>query len=370
MRSLFSGILRAVSLGLASTFLIMGLILLLCLSHCRNQAMAPERIASGGHEALFPYGFFSHPEFAFPLVFGVFFSVLVTLGIVFAYSRGPSDDARLLRNGVKDIARGKRDVSFSLSGRGHLHELKEIGESVSFLQERLAQEEELRRQWSQDIAHDLRTPVAALSAQLEAMRDGLLSGTPERFGLLLSESRRLEKIIDDLLCLAQVESPGFIPKPEPVCVSDLARNAVNRLRFSAERSGHLIRVNADEATSVPFFCDPCLLDRALSNLIQNAIKHSPAESCISVSVRQSPCGCSIEVNNPGYIREEELERIFDRLYRCESSRTTEGCGLGLPIARAIACAHGGSLTAENTPGHIVRFSLELPVKHSMTSRSA
>lgn len=361
---------RAVTLALASSFFIMCVMLLLCMNHCRKLAVSAGNNSPGVHETVSAYAFSGHPEFAFSLGFGAFLSVLVSLGIAFAFSRGPSDDARRLQTGLKDIARGKRDVRFFLSGNGHIHELKGIGESVSFLQERLAQEEELRRQWSQDIAHDLRTPVAALRAQLEAMRDGLLGGTPERFDLLLSESRRLEKIIDDLLCLAQVESPGFIPKPEPVSVSCLARNAANRLMYSAARSGHLIRVHSDEENSVPFWADPGLLDRALSNLIQNAVKYSPADSCISVCVRQSPRGCSIEVENPGRIRESELERIFDRLYRCEASRTTEGSGLGLPIARAIACAHGGSLSAVNAPGHIVRFSFVLPAKNSLTDRTA
>ncbi len=286
------------------------------------------------------------------IIIGTSVSLIAALIASYLFSRGLAKQASLLAAGLRSIRQGRRNVFFEHTGS---RELKEISEGVTALQERLLQEENLRSQWAQDAAHDLRTPVSAVRSQLEAMIDGVLAADSARLAKVLSELNRVERLVEDLMSLTAIESPEMQPRLEPFYLSELNPVLADRFGPQAEKKSIAVELNID---SIYISADKALLLRAVSNIIDNAVKYAPRESRVIVSSRVEGEARLITVKNQGIINENDLPHIFDRLYRGETSRHSSGTGLGLTIARAVAEIHGGSLHAQNRDGS-VEFVLSL-----------
>jgi signal transduction histidine kinase len=166
-------------------------------------------------------------------------------------------------------------------------------------------------------------------------------------------------MVEDLLSLAAIESPGMEPRLEPFNLSELSSLLSSRFVPRAEQKAIIIDFNL---YSVDLSADTTLLLRAVSSIIDNAIKYAPSESRIIVSSRDEGDTAVIAVQNQGGIDEKDLPHIFDRLYRGESSRHSSGSGLGLTIARAVAELHGGTVHAYNRDG-FVEFLFKIKKMH-------
>ncbi|WP_300009382.1 HAMP domain-containing sensor histidine kinase [Pseudonocardia sp.] len=224
--------------------------------------------------------------------------------------------------------------------------------------ERQARESEARtRRFVADAAHELRTPLAGVQAVAEAaVEPGLDAGERDRLHLLLlRESHRAGRLVDDLLALARIDA-GIELRREPVELLGLAEAEADRVRL--RMPGRAIEVSGKPVTVDG---DPGRLTQVLANLIDNAHRHSPAGD--TITVRVGP-GREIHVidTGPG-VPPADRERIFDRLVRLDEARTAHdgGAGLGLAIARGIVRAHGGDLRhADTPPGEGATFTLALP----------
>ncbi len=256
--------------------------------------------------------------------------------VALLFSRVLARQAGELARGITELAGGSRTVHFSTVGPG---ELQQIARSAAILQTQLSLEEDLRRRWTEDIAHDLRTPVTALKAQLEGMTDGYIEVTPQRTELLFQEVLRIERLVHDLRDLSNVESPE----------ASLTIAPVDPVAFTTElRSGYDARGREQEVPFVvdarggSFPADEHLLRRAVGNVLDNAFRHAqgPAPRVV-LRTRRDKAGFWIEVENSGEINEAELPRVFDRFYRGQNTEGTPGSGLGLSIARAIVHLHHG-----------------------------
>ena len=202
-----------------------------------------------------------------------------------------------------------------------------------------------------DASHELRTPLTAVRTNIDLLREGKLPKDEERHALdeASVELDALTRLVSDLVELARGEERKL--RLEDVQLDDLVASTVERAQA---RAPQVTFVTALSPTQVR--ADPVLLERAVSNLLDNAVKYSPDGAPIEVSVRGGEV--IVADHGPG-IADEDLPRVFDRFYRAATARSKPGAGLGLAIVREAAEAHGGRATAESSPSG-ARFRLVLP----------
>lgn len=228
-----------------------------------------------------------------------------------------------------------------------------------------------RRTLLTHISHDLRTPLASLQGNLETL---LLKGPDldreERrrsLEVALESSRRLGSLVGDLFELAKLDAPETPVDAEPFPLPELAHDVAQKLRVGAEARGVGIEVRA--APGLPFVrADLGLVERALENLLQNAVRHSPAGETVEVRFATSDAYVDVRVMDRGAgVAPEDLPHLFDRFYRRAEGNAGGGAGLGLAIVKRIAELHGGTVGASNREGGGAIFTLALPVHGRGTS---
>ncbi|MFQ3547250.1 MAG: HAMP domain-containing sensor histidine kinase [Termitinemataceae bacterium] len=275
------------------------------------------------------------------IIFGFVGSIGFALLIGFWISIAISRQSRAVAAGITAIREGKRTVGFPSN---LVRELQIIADNAESLQAQLLREETLRRQWTSDIAHDLRTPVASLRCQIEGMLDGVLPLTPERVNGLYQEILRMQRLVQDLSDLNKFESPEFRPNRSSVSVSKFFNDLHSRFDVLAkERNCSLLCESRLEVIEA----DEMLLFRGVSNLVQNALQYGQPGP-IELSITRDDVFFRIEVRNLGVISEEQIPFLFNRLYRGDPSRSDGGSGLGLAIVAAIAKAHEGRASYRTT----------------------
>jgi signal transduction histidine kinase len=230
------------------------------------------------------------------------------------------------------------------------------------MEERASREvEAARRQLVAAASHDLRTPLASLRLLVEAIDDEVATGeTRDRY---LAEIRThvgvLSDLIDDLFELSRIEAGDISWTMRQVELGELIDDTVAAMRAPAAEQG--VRISAElPAGGLVAQADAEKVQRVLFNLIQNAIRHTPADGSVTVRARPHGKGVEVEVDDSGEgIAAADGERVFEAFYRGDASRGEDGAGLGLAISKAIVEAHGGRIWLEHgTPGTRVRFTLE------------
>jgi len=278
------------------------------------------------------------------LLFGSIGAFALALLLAFLLSRIISGSAQRVASGIDRIAQG--NLSHHIPERGTA-EISVIAASANELSRKLRREEALRQQWATDVAHDLRTPITALRAQLEGMADGILDLTTDRIRKNVHELERIESLVDNLGELTRLESPEMSITPVQVDTEGIFKELANR--FSPFFTGKRLSVSW-EIKDRTFISDEHLLLRALSNFISNAVRHTPVGGKILITAWREGERFLFRVHNTGKgIPKEEIDKVFDRLYRGERSRGSPGSGLGLTIAKKIAELHGGRITIESSP---------------------
>ena len=219
-----------------------------------------------------------------------------------------------------------------------------------------------RRQLVAWASHDLRTPVASIQAMLEAMQDGL--ATPEEYlPALREQTRTLATLIDDLFELARIDAGALTLELQEAQVPALVSSCVSGLE--AEARARQIRLEAHLEDSLPdVFCAPEQVQRVLFNLLTNALRHTPSDGSVVVRARRRASELEVSVEDTGVgLTGEAQQRIFERFWRRDASRTRSsgGTGLGLAIAQGFVEAQGGRIWAENRPQGGARFAFTLPI---------
>ncbi len=288
------------------------------------------------------------------VAFGV--SLLISFLAAYLFSRSISKPADILSSHLREMSEGNLDEEVKITGDA---ELVGVGSSVETLRKRMIHEQGLRAQWGQDIAHDLRTPVASLTSQVEGMADNVLKPNPQRFEMMLKELKRIESLIGDLETLMKLESPEISVEKDSIVTESLLSDITAVFTPLAESRGNTFSVQSN----LPSFSgDESLIARALGNLVMNAIRYSDEKSVITISAMQEDEHVSLRVNNRGpVISPEESEKIFDRLYRGEFARNTTGTGLGLTIVSQIASLHDGSVRLESDEKNGTTFTISFPL---------
>jgi len=228
----------------------------------------------------------------------------------------------------------------------------------------LRQTERLRRELTANVSHELRTPLTSIKGFAETLLDGAMrdEATCRRFlSIIDSEADRLVKLVDDLLDLSLLESKRVTLDLKPVDLSDLVARIVDKLRPLAQTSQLTLVQSAPPGLVV--FADADRLEQVLTNLVDNALKYTPAGGRVEVRVAAVNGEVEVAVNDTGQgIRPEDLPHVFERFYRSDRSRTrgSGGTGLGLAIAKHIVEAHGGRISVSSRLNEGTTFTFTIP----------
>jgi two-component system sensor histidine kinase BaeS len=285
---------------------------------------------------------------------GILLSAMLSFLFAFLFSRSISKQTIKLMKGIEEIAAGNLEYRIKETGPG---EFAIIAQSANSLGKKLKTERELRSQWTQDITHDLRTPLSALKAQLEGIRDHVLDPGPDRLSMILEELGRIEILVNDFNQLMKLESPEITLKGEIINAHDFLEELVRVFDMSAREKSVIITTNTEISE---FSGDRHLLIRALSNLISNAIQYTDTGGTVRIEISRENGRNVLSVFNTGKaIPARKLPFVFDRLYRGDYARSTKGSGLGLSITKQIAELHNGSvgITSKEGRGTTVFFTL-------------
>jgi signal transduction histidine kinase len=238
-------------------------------------------------------------------------------------------------------------------------EVGSLARSFNAMAARLEETELQRRELVANVSHELRTPIAALRARLENVADGVETPDAEAVAAMLKAIERLSRLVDQLLELSQFESGAVRLDRQDFLAADVVGAAVAEV--SPVDSDVRIVAELDEGLGV--IGDPDRVHEVLTNLLTNAVRHSPAGGEVRVRGAPSARGVRFEVCDEGTgVPSSEVERIFDRFYRVDAARGSDsgGAGLGLAIARSIVELHGGSIRAESRLPAGCRIIFELP----------
>ncbi|MFI5781732.1 sensor histidine kinase [Nocardia sp. NPDC051570] len=236
-----------------------------------------------------------------------------------------------------------------------------------------ARMEATRRDFVANVSHELKTPVGAMSLLAEALLESADDPDSVRhFGeRLMVETRRMGKMVTELIALSRLQGAEKLPQLEAVDVDTVVNAAIERSRTAAEAAG--ITVSTDRNSGLEMLGDETLLVTALSNLVENAINYSPKGSHVSVSRSLRGGYVNIAVTDRGIgIAKEDQERVFERFFRADKarSRATGGTGLGLAIVKHVAANHNGEITLWSKLGTGSTFTLRVPAVETDDQNSA
>jgi two-component system OmpR family sensor kinase/two-component system sensor histidine kinase BaeS len=223
--------------------------------------------------------------------------------------------------------------------------------------DRLERNEQRRRDLLADVAHELRTPLSVIRGRVEGMRDGLYEIDAEHLGLIEQETDVMARLLGDLQLLSNAEAGALPLHRERLGPMELVDAAVAAYRAQAGEAG--VALEARSEAGVPRLnVDRVRIGEVLSNLVANAIRHTPAGGTVTVAVAHAGEAVTFEVADTGEgIPADELQAVFDRFAKSPESR---GAGLGLAIAKSLVEAHDGTISAESTPGRGTTMRFVLP----------
>lgn len=259
---------------------------------------------------------------------------------------------------AKDIARG--NYNNRINTDICTMELSELGNAVNHMAESLDNQEMLRRRLTSDVAHELRTPVANVSSNIEAIIEGVLEPTNERLSSCYNELERITGIITELEKLRQIEGENMILHIGHVDIYELAKEV--KLIFENEMSKKNIRCDII-GEHIDVCVDKDKMSQVLNNLISKAVKYTDNYGNIQITVIQENENVVITVEDNGCgIDDNDIQYIFERFYRTDKSRnrSTGGAGIGLTITRAIVQLHGGTIHVESKKGVGSLFKVTIP----------
>jgi two-component system sensor histidine kinase BaeS len=269
---------------------------------------------------------------------------------------------RAFQRAMRRLAAGDFGARVALTGRD---ELGRLGHDVNALAEALERTEQTRRRWVADISHELRTPVALLRADIEAMQDGVRPLGQDALASLHEDTQRLARLVDDLYELSMTDLGALSYRKQRLDLAELLTGELDAFRGQFQNAGLGLTLDRTTAGAVPMDADEQRLSQLFRNLLRNSLRYTDRGGELRVRLARSAHWLRIDFDDsPPGVPEDSLPRLFERLYRVEDSRNraTGGAGLGLAIASNIVEAHGGTIAAEASPLGGLRIRIRLPAK--------
>jgi len=310
-----------------------------------------------------PY-FLSEADFQFldalnKILVGIgIFSLIISViaGAVFAN--------RLSRPITNTISATKRissgDYSVRIEEQTNTEEINDLIGSINHLAESLETQEMLRRRLTADMAHELRTPLTSVQTHMEAMIEGVWEPTTERLQSCHDEMTRIAKLVSNLENLAKLENESLKLNKSNFNLFDLASKIIKNFEAEIAMKKQSVSITGNCSN---IFADKDQISQVLVNLLSNAMKYSPENGKVLISISETDAVIKLSIKDNGIgIGEDDIPFIFERLYRGDLSRNrmTGGTGIGLSIVKSILSAHGGSISVESQPGIGAEFIIVLP----------
>lgn len=284
--------------------------------------------------------------------------LLAIIGGTFLTNRALKPLRNLIET-VRTIENGNLDARVQV--RGAADELEEAGALFNRMLDKISALVAGMREALDNVAHDLRTPMARLRAVAETALTENTSAESrgEALSDCLEETEQILELLNALMEISEAEAGVMKLKCEPVRLAGVAAEVGEIYGYPAEAKG--IGISVEIGSDVKISCDRARVRQALGNLVDNAVKYSPPGSAVSISLAEEGGAAVFRVRDQGPgIPGGDIPRIWDRLYRGDSSRHEKGLGLGLSLVRAVALAHGGAATVDSKPGQGSVFILRLP----------
>lgn len=267
------------------------------------------------------------------------------------------------------IAEGEYEERLTIPGRlqsDQVDELDQLALSFNQMAEKLEKTENMRRQLIGDVTHELRTPLTAIKGYLEGLIDGVLTADPDTYQQIHTEINRLQRLVNDLQELSQVESGAFKLEFSSVSPSILIETIQRNFEHQFEEKN--LQLESEIDSNLPqIIVDKDRIIQVLTNLVGNALQYTPSGGRVVIKVHREKSNLLFSVLDNGIgISAEQLPNIFNRFYRTDKSRAraSGGSGIGLTIARALVKAHQGRIWAESDgEGKGSTFSFSIPIQN-------
>jgi len=284
--------------------------------------------------------------------------IAIVLGLFLTWHlTGP---VRKLTSAAEGIAGGDLSQRVDIKSKD---ELGQLGQAFNHMAESLSQAEKLRRNMVADIAHELRTPLTVMRGHLEAILDGVFQPTEKNIASIHKETVLLSRLVNDLQELAMAEAGQLRIEREPTDLASLVERTVSSVSPRGEKDD--VRLVTDLPADLPLVnVDSQRIAQVLFNLLDNALRYTPAGGTITVKARRMDEVVQVDVMDQGPgLDPDELPLIFERFHRSDKarSRSTGGAGLGLAIVKQLVEAHGGEVWAESEASAGATFSFTVPV---------
>ncbi|HIT72728.1 MAG TPA: HAMP domain-containing protein [Candidatus Fimicola cottocaccae] len=241
-------------------------------------------------------------------------------------------------------------------------ELSHLVRTMNDMLSRLQQSFETEKQFTSDVSHELRTPIAVMISQCEYALSGKASNDEkeEAWEAVLKNSKRMSDMVSQLLMFVRAENGKFKPHMEKTDITSLCEMIILDMEVMAEKAG--IKCESDIKKDVYAVCDEVLIARLITNLISNGIRYNKPSGSVKLSLDCDDDFVIINVSDTGIgIKKENLEDIWNRFYRVDTSRSGEGTGLGLSMVKWIAQIHGGNVSVDSVFGIGSQFTVKIPI---------
>ncbi len=265
-----------------------------------------------------------------------------------------------MRGAVRSMAEGHYDQKVP---EPREIELADLADDVNALGSALAITEERRARLVSDLSHELRTPITSLDGFVEGLEDGVFTAEPEILAAMRGETRRLRRLASDLGALSRADEEAFDLQTQEADLGSVATAAARGLTAAFTSAG--VRLDIAELPDLPVAIDIDRMVQVFTNLLRNALQHTPQGGTVGLAAGHRESSAEVTITDSGEgIAADHLDRVFDRFFRIdEGLPTAGGAGIGLTIARSIARAHGGDVTAASAgPGKGSTFVVTIPLR--------
>ena len=291
--------------------------------------------------------------------FATLIAAVVALIAGVIYARVLVKPIRKITRAANELTEGNFSVRTNLRGND---EISQLGETFDLMVDSIEQSRKLERQLVTDVAHELRTPLMAIQATVEAMVDGVFEPNQERLTTLNSEVQRLSRLVDALMKLSRLENRTTPINRQRTDAVELIQTIVSSHEAYVTDAGLQLKFEHDPEVWV--FGDPDMLRQACANLISNSVRYTPEGGTITVSVRKGSKMGKIAVRDTGIgLSEEEAKMVFARFWRADPgrARATGGLGIGLSVVKEIVDQHNGWVNVEGKPNEGACFTIYIPL---------
>lgn len=294
-------------------------------------------------------------------------AIAAILACVIGYfvSRAISHPIQRITSTAKQIRNGDLTARSKVTGTD---EVGQLGETFDDMASTIERDLKLEHRLTGDVAHELRTPLMAMQATVEAMQDGVLPADDEHLEVVATEVRRLSRLIDAMLKLSRLENGTTELKVERTDLVYLVKSLVSsQHQLFHEKGLHLRFVDETPHGELYADVDPDLLREAIVNLMSNAMRYTNADGWVKVSLRQDRSDVLVAVQDTGIgIAKEDIPQTFGRFWRSDVSRerVSGGLGVGLAITKEIVDRHNGTILVESELGRGTTFTLRIPQRRS------